>query len=120
VDQPSSQPLPLGESSSSSPEEDSIAQAAAAASAFINPGPYEQAPQELKRLVMLDTHDGFRCDINKQLSPYMAVGKKFCWCMLCVGILFVVTLSLFFRFRGGGGGGGCNSFLTWSVGLSKN
>jgi mitochondrial import receptor subunit TOM40 len=26
---------------------------------------------------MLDTHDGFRCDINKQLSPYMAVVHSF-------------------------------------------
>jgi mitochondrial import receptor subunit TOM40 len=72
--------LPLTDSPtppSSSPAEDSIAKAAAAATAFINPGPYEQAPQDLKRLVMLDTHDGFRCDINKQLSPYMAVVHSF-------------------------------------------
>jgi mitochondrial import receptor subunit TOM40 len=44
---------------------------------MINPGPYEQAPGDLKRLVMLDTHDGFRCDINKQLSPYLAVVHSF-------------------------------------------
>jgi len=56
---------------------DQIAQAAAAASVMINPGPYEQAPGDLKRLVMLDTHDGFRCDINKQLSPYLAVVHSF-------------------------------------------
>ncbi|KAG7371160.1 Eukaryotic porin [Nitzschia inconspicua] len=75
---PSSQSLPIEDGTkSSSPEEDSIARAAAAASAFINPGPYEQAPQDLKRLVMLDTYDGFRCDINKQLSPYMAVVHSF-------------------------------------------
>lgn len=60
-----------------SSDDDSIARAAAAATANTNPGPYEQAPQELKRLVMLDTHDGFRCDINKQLSPYMAVVHSF-------------------------------------------
>jgi mitochondrial import receptor subunit TOM40 len=51
--------------------------AAAAASAIPNPGPYEQASQEARRLIMLDTHDGFRCDINKQLSPYMAVVHSF-------------------------------------------
>lgn len=44
---------------------------------MINPGPYEQAPGDLKRLVMIDTHDGFRCDINKQLSPYLAVVHSF-------------------------------------------
>ena len=27
--------------------------------------------QESKRLTTLDTYDGFRCDISKQLSPYM-------------------------------------------------
>jgi mitochondrial import receptor subunit TOM40 len=47
------------------------------ASAYKNPGPYEQASQDAKRLVMLDCHDGFRCDINKQLSPYMAVVHSF-------------------------------------------
>ena len=26
---------------------------------------------DVKRLVSLDTHDGFRVDVNKQLSPYM-------------------------------------------------
>jgi len=31
----------------------------------------------LKRLVQIDTHDGFRCDINKQLSPYLAVVHSF-------------------------------------------
>jgi mitochondrial import receptor subunit TOM40 len=30
-----------------------------------------------KRLVTLDTFDGFRCDINKQVSPYMAVVHSF-------------------------------------------
>jgi len=57
--------------------DDSIARAAASASVMINPGPYEQASGELKRLVMIDTHDGFRCDINKQLSPYLAVVHSF-------------------------------------------
>jgi mitochondrial import receptor subunit TOM40 len=58
-------------------EDDAIANAAASASAYTNPGPYEHASNDAKRLVMLDTHDGFRCDINKQLSPYMAVVHSF-------------------------------------------
>lgn len=77
-------PPPPGSDSSSqslpppaSDEDDAIAKAAASASAYTNPGPYEQASQDAKRLVMLDTHDGFRCDINKQLSPYMAVVHSF-------------------------------------------
>lgn len=32
---------------------------------------------DAKRLVTLDTHDGFRCDINKQLSPYMLIVHSF-------------------------------------------
>jgi len=64
-------------SSDSGSGDDSIARAAASASVMINPGPYEQASGELKRLVMIDTHDGFRCDINKQLSPYLAVVHSF-------------------------------------------
>ena len=63
--------------SSNQAGDDSIAKAAADAGSMINPGPYEQAPGDLKRLVMLDTHDGFRCDINKQLSPYLAVVHSF-------------------------------------------
>ena len=75
-------PLPGGEAPPPPPsavasEDDSIAKAAQAASAMINPGPYEGAPGDLKRMVMLDTHDGFRCDINKQLSPYLAVVHSF-------------------------------------------
>ena len=74
-------PPPPGGSAEAPPpppaEDDAIAKAAAAAGAVINPGPYEQAPGDLKRLVMLDTHDGFRCDINKQLSPYLAVVHSF-------------------------------------------
>lgn len=56
---------------------DSIARAAAAVGSIPNPGPFEQASSDARRLVMLDTHDGFRCDINKQLSPYMAVVHSF-------------------------------------------
>ncbi|CAJ1928486.1 unnamed protein product [Cylindrotheca closterium] len=69
-----SSPAPVNHSSS---ETDSISTAAKAVSAYSNPGPFEQASQEAKYLVMLDTHDGFRCNINKQLSPYMAVVHSF-------------------------------------------
>ena len=58
-------------------EEDSIAQAAAQASAYTNPGPYEHAAMDVKRLVTLDTFDGFRCDINKQVSPFMVAVHSF-------------------------------------------
>ena len=57
--------------------DDDIARAAAMASAYTNPGPMEQATMDCKRLVALDTYDGFRCDVNKQLSPYMAVVHSF-------------------------------------------
>ncbi|KAL3936541.1 MAG: hypothetical protein SGBAC_008156 [Bacillariaceae sp.] len=69
-----SSPPPVDDSSS---ETDSISAAAKSVSAYSNPGPFEQASQEAKYLVMLDTHDGFRCNINKQLSPYMAVVHSF-------------------------------------------
>jgi mitochondrial import receptor subunit TOM40 len=72
--EPSSSSLPIDESSG---EDDSIAAAAATVSAYSNPGPFEQASQDAKQVVMLDTHDGFRCNINKQLSPYMAVVHSF-------------------------------------------
>lgn len=60
-----------------SPEEDAIAQAASQASSYSNPGPYEQAALDAKRLLQLDTFDGFRCDINKQVSPYMLAVHSF-------------------------------------------
>lgn len=45
---------------------------------FSNPGTYETAPMEAgKGTVTLDTHDGFRCDISKQLSPYFAAVHSF-------------------------------------------
>jgi mitochondrial import receptor subunit TOM40 len=37
----------------------------------------EQATLDVRRLVSLDTFDGFRCDINKQVSPYMAAVHSF-------------------------------------------
>ena len=58
-------------------KQDSIAKAAEEASSYTNPGPYETAAMDHKRLVTLDTFDGFRCDINKHVSPYMAVVHSF-------------------------------------------
>ena len=60
----------------------SISQAAASASEqptsnVPNPGPYEQASIPSKRLTSIDTHDGFRCEIQKQLSPYMVAIHSF-------------------------------------------
>lgn len=43
----------------------------ALATDYTNPGPYEMASMDAKRLVSLDTNEGFRCDIQKQLSPFM-------------------------------------------------
>jgi mitochondrial import receptor subunit TOM40 len=63
--------------SSPSVEPDSIEAAAKSASLFSNPGPYEQAISDGKRLVMVDTFDGFRCDINKQVSPFMTAAHSF-------------------------------------------
>lgn len=57
--------------------DDSVAEAARKASAFSNPGPYEMVAQESKRLITLDTYDGFRCDISKQLSPWMVAIHNF-------------------------------------------
>ena len=81
-------PPPGGSSSSNSSEssppppppadaDDSISEAAKTASSYSNPGPYEMVAQESKRIVTLDTFDGFRCDINKQLSPYMVAIHNF-------------------------------------------
>lgn len=56
---------------------DDIAKASEAALSFPNPGPYEQVAMDCKRLVMVDTYDGFRCDINKQVSPFMAAVHNF-------------------------------------------
>lgn len=83
---PGSPPPPSieGDSSSSSSSNDennnntiSIAEAAASATMISNPGPYDHALMDVKRLVSLDTHDGFRADIGKQVSPYMLVSHSF-------------------------------------------
>lgn len=66
-------PPPPAESS----EKDSIAAAAQSASMYENPGTYEMATSEAKRFFHLDTFDGFRCDINKQMSPFMLAMHSF-------------------------------------------
>ena len=58
-------------------EEDAIAKAAREVSGVKNPGSYEHASSEIKRLVSLDTTDGARFDIQKQLSPFMMVVHSF-------------------------------------------
>jgi len=50
---------------------------AANANAIPNPGPYEMATMPAKRLTSVDTHPGFKCDITKQLSPYMVAIHSF-------------------------------------------
>ena len=76
---PSSTSLPINNDTTTpnTADDDAIAAAAKLASAYSNPGPFEAVNADAKRLVMLDTHDGFRCEINKQLSPYMAVIHSF-------------------------------------------
>lgn len=70
-------PPPLEAEPLPPPPPDSIETASAKASSIPNPGPYEQAAGDAKRLVSLDTFDGLRFDISKQLSPYMAVVHSF-------------------------------------------
>eukprot|EP00542_Grammatophora_oceanica_P007142 CAMPEP_0194060560 /NCGR_PEP_ID=MMETSP0009_2-20130614/72095_1 /TAXON_ID=210454 /ORGANISM="Grammatophora oceanica, Strain CCMP 410" /LENGTH=390 /DNA_ID=CAMNT_0038711507 /DNA_START=68 /DNA_END=1240 /DNA_ORIENTATION=- len=80
---PAAPPLaPADGSSKSAPpppptSADEIEQAALSVSDIPNPGPYEMASNDAKRLVTLDTHDGLRFDINKQLSLNMAVVHSF-------------------------------------------
>ncbi|KAL7530162.1 hypothetical protein ACHAXR_003341 [Thalassiosira sp. AJA248-18] len=57
--------------------DDDIAKAAASVSSCPNPGPLEAATWDVRRLVTLDTYDGVRVDISKQLSPYFAVVHSF-------------------------------------------
>mmetsp|Transcript_9662 Transcript_9662/g.15977 ORF Transcript_9662/g.15977 Transcript_9662/m.15977 type:complete len:381 (+) Transcript_9662:63-1205(+) len=57
--------------------EDDIAKAAASVSSCPNPGPLEMATWDVRRLVSLDTYDGVRVDISKQLSPYFACVHSF-------------------------------------------
>lgn len=61
------------------PPPDAIEEAAQAAATpqLHNPGPYESLANEAKRLVQFETFDGFRCDINKQVSPFMGVFHSF-------------------------------------------
>ncbi|KAL7540487.1 hypothetical protein ACHAWF_006691 [Thalassiosira exigua] len=74
-------PPPTASSSTAAPPppatEDDIAKAAAAVSACPNPGPLEAATWDVRRLTSLDTYDGVRVDISKQLSPYFAAVHSF-------------------------------------------
>ncbi|KAL7452643.1 hypothetical protein ACHAWC_004377 [Mediolabrus comicus] len=60
-----------------SPSDDDISKAAASVSSCPNPGPLETATWDVRRLVSLDTYDGVRVDISKQLSPYFACVHSF-------------------------------------------
>lgn len=66
-----------GASAAPPPPADDIARAAAAVSACPNPGPLEGATWDVRRLVSVDTYDGARVDISKQLSPFFAVVHSF-------------------------------------------
>lgn len=70
-------PAPDVTDATTTPEQDSIERAAAEASRFPNPGTHEMVLTEGKRILMLDTFDGFRCDINKQVSPFMMAVHSF-------------------------------------------
>lgn len=70
-------PSPETDTTGTKESRDAIGKAAAEATAFTNPGPYEQAMSDGKRLVMLESFDGFRCEITKQVSPFMAAVHSF-------------------------------------------
>lgn len=78
---PTPPPLPSPDGSTESPPpadaSDSIARAAALVSSCPNPGPLESATYDTRRLTTLDTYDGVRVDISKQLSPYFACVHSF-------------------------------------------
>lgn len=57
--------------------DDAIARAAATASACVNPGPLEAATWEARRITSVDTYDGFRVEISKQLSPFFSAVHSF-------------------------------------------
>ncbi|KAL3815975.1 hypothetical protein ACHAXA_008934 [Cyclostephanos tholiformis] len=58
-------------------DDDSIARAASTVSSCSNPGPLEGATWDVRRLTSLDTYDGARIDVSKQLSPYFSVVHSF-------------------------------------------
>ncbi|KAL3786463.1 hypothetical protein ACHAW5_003530 [Stephanodiscus triporus] len=57
--------------------DDDIAKAASMVSSCPNPGPLEAATWDVRRLTSLDTYDGVRIDVSKQLSPYFSVVHSF-------------------------------------------
>lgn len=54
-----------------------ISRAVSSVSPLYNPGLYEAVTLTIKRLTNLETHDGFRCEIHKQLSPFMVAIHSF-------------------------------------------
>lgn len=63
--------------SSSASDPSSIPTSEPPTSSIPNPGPYEHAIMPSKRLTSINTHDGFKVDIQKQLSPYMVAIHSF-------------------------------------------
>lgn len=77
---PGSSSPPLDSTPPTHSQNDTIASVAASVTGppiFPNPGFYEHIAVDCKRILSLDTHDGFRMDINKQLSPYMMAVHNF-------------------------------------------
>jgi len=54
----------------------SIEEAAKASTAYVNPGPFEALNSEAKKYVFVDTFDGARLDLSKQLSPMMMINHN--------------------------------------------
>ncbi|GMI07411.1 hypothetical protein TrLO_g7585 [Triparma laevis f. longispina] len=57
-------------------ENDDIAKAAANATAYSNPGPWEAFNSDIKRYLFVDTFDGARVDLSKQLSPFLVINHN--------------------------------------------
>ncbi|GMH93569.1 hypothetical protein TrVE_jg6862 [Triparma verrucosa] len=57
-------------------ENDDIAKAAANATAYANPGPWEAFNSDIKRYLFVDTFDGARVDLSKQLSPFLVINHN--------------------------------------------
>mmetsp|Transcript_9086 Transcript_9086/g.18171 ORF Transcript_9086/g.18171 Transcript_9086/m.18171 type:complete len:339 (+) Transcript_9086:138-1154(+) len=55
---------------------DSISEAISSVSAYSNPGPWEAFNSECKRVVFLDTFDGAKVDLSKQLSPFLLINHN--------------------------------------------
>lgn len=73
----SSPPPPAQDSPESPPPAEPTATPSPSPEAITNPGPYEAATMPSKRITSVDTFSGFKCDIQKQLSPYMVAIHSF-------------------------------------------